>query len=378
MTEILEAPSGAGRDTVDPTSLVNLDDFEAAARACLSPLAYDYYAGGSYDELTLHDNQAAFRRRKLAYRVLRDLSTRTLATTVLGQPVSMPVLLAPTAFHRLADEEGEVATARAAAAQGTVMMLSTLSTCSLEAVCATGAAVWFQLYVYRDRGATRALVERAEAAGCRALVLTVDAQLWGRRERDVRNRFSLPPGIECVNLDGTAMARLPPGVEGSGLSAYVMSLFDPALSWKDLAWLASITRLPVVVKGIVHPDDARLAAEHGAAAVVVSNHGGRQVDTAPATLDALPAVVEAVDGKLEVLLDGGIRRGSDVIKALALGARAVGVGRPVLWGLAIAGQQGVELALQRLRDELDVVMGLCGCASPAEVGRDLIFASSPV
>ena len=374
MTEILDAPAGARREPVDFSSLVNLDDFEAAARARLSPLAYDYYAGGSYDELTLHDNQAAFRRRKLVYRVLRDLSTRTLQTTVLGQPVSLPVLVAPTAFHRLAHEEGEVATARAAAAQGTVMMLSTLSTCSLEAVCATGATVWFQLYVYRDRGATRALVERAEAAGCRALVLTVDAQLWGRRERDVRNRFRLPPGIECVNLGGTAMARLPDGVEGSGLSAYVMSLFDPALSWNDLAWLASITKLPVVVKGIVHPDDARLAAEHGAAAVVVSNHGGRQVDTAVATLDALPAVAEAVEGKLELVLDGGVRRGSDVVKALALGARAVGVGRPVLWGLAIAGQQGVELALQRLRDELDVVMGLCGCASPAGVGRDLIFA----
>ena len=194
----------------------------------------------------------------------------------------------------------------------------------------------------------------------------------------MRNRFSLPPGIECVNLGGTAMARLPSGGEGSGLSAYVTSLFDPALSWKDLAWLASITRLPVVVKGIVHPDDGRLAVEHGAAAVVVSNHGGRQLDTAVATLDALPAVAEAVDGRIEVLLDGGIRRGSDVVKALALGARAVGVGRPVLWGLAVAGQPGVELALTRLRDELDVVMGLCGCASPAEVSRELIFAGSPI
>ena len=374
MTEIVDVPQAIGAEPVDLASLANLDDFEAAARDRLPQLAYDYYAGGSYDELTLADNQAAFRRRKLVYRVLRDLSSRTLATTVLGQPVSMPVLVAPTAFHRLAHEEGEVATARAAAAQGTVMMLSTLSTCTLEAVCGTGAAVWFQLYVYRDRGATRALVERAEAAGCKALVLTVDAQLWGRRERDVRNRFKLPPGIECVNLGGTAMARLPDGVEGSGLSAYVMSLFDPALSWKDLAWLASITRLPVVVKGLVHPEDARLAAENGAAAVLVSNHGGRQVDTAVATLDALPAVVDAADGRIEVLLDGGVRRGSDVVKALALGARAVAVGRPVLWGLAIAGQQGVELALTRLRDELDVVMGLCGCASPAEVSRELIFS----
>lgn len=360
-------------ETCDPALLANLAEFEDAARARLPKLAWDYYAGGSYDELTLADNVAAFRRLRLVYRVLRDLSDRTLATTVLGQSVSMPVLVAPTAFHRLADEEGEVATARAAAAAGTVMMLSTLSTSTIEAVCGAGGAVWFQLYVYRDRGATRALVERAEAAGCKALVLTVDAQLWGRRERDVRNRFQLPPGLECANLGGTAMARLPEEVAGSSLSAYVTSLFDPSLSWPDLAWLASITRLPVVVKGIVHPDDARLAAEHGAAAVVVSNHGGRQLDTAVATIDALPAVAAAVDGRLEVLLDGGIRRGSDVVKALSLGARAVGVGRPVLWGLAVAGQRGVELVLARLRDELDVAMGLCGCRSPAEAGAGLIF-----
>src|SRR5581483_1534195 len=246
---------------------------------------------------------------------------------------AMPIVVAPTAFHRLADDEGEVATARAARTHGTILTLSTLSTRSLEDVCATGAAVWFQLYVYRDRGATRALVERAERAGCRALVLTVDAQVWGSRERDARNRFTLPAGLQCENLGGTALARVPADAEGSGLASYVTSLFDPALSWADVEWLASITRLPVVVKGIVHPDDARLAAEHGARAVVVSNHGGRQLDGAIATLDALPAVADAVHDRLEVLMDGGVRRGGDVVKALALGARAVGVGRPVLWGL---------------------------------------------
>jgi 4-hydroxymandelate oxidase len=358
-------------DSDDPALLANLAEFEEAARARLPKVAYDYYAGGSYDELTLADNQAAFRRRRLVYRVLRDLSGRTLATTVLGQPVSLPVLVAPTAFHRLAHEEGEVATARAAAAQGTVMTLSTLSTCSIEDVCAAATAMWFQLYVYRDRGATRELVERAAAAGCRALVLTVDAQLWGRRERDVRNRFTLPPGLALANLGGPAM-RLPEAPAGSGLAAYVASLFDPALCWRDLDWLAGISPLPVVVKGIVHPEDGRLAVEHGAAAVVVSNHGGRQLDTAIATLDALPAVSEAVAGRAEVLLDGGVRRGTDVVKALALGARAVLVGRPVLWGLAVAGQRGVELVLERLRDELDVAMGLCGCRSPAEVERGLV------
>ena len=360
----------------DPSLLANLAEFEAAARRRLPAFAFDYYAGGSYDELTLADNAAAFRRLRLVYRVLRDLTGRTLATTVLGAPVSLPVLVAPTAFHRLAHEEGEVATARAAAARGTVMTLSTLSTCPLEDVCAAGGPVWFQLYVYRDRGATRALVERAAAAGCRALVLTVDAQLWGRRERDVRNRFTLPPELVLANLGGAAM-RLPESPAGSGLAAYVASLFDPALSWRDLDWLAGISRLPVVVKGIVHPEDGRLAVEHGAAAVVVSNHGGRQLDTAIATVDALPAVAEAVAGRAEVLLDGGVRRGTDVVKALALGARAVLVGRPVLWGLAVAGQRGVELVLERLRDELDVAMGLCGCRSPEEVERGLI-ADGPV
>jgi 4-hydroxymandelate oxidase len=251
------------------------------------------------------------------------------------------------------------------------MTLSTHSTCPVEDVCATGGPVWFQLYVYRDRGATRALVERAAAAGCKALVLTVDAQLWGRRERDVRNRFALPPELVLANLGGAAM-RLPEASAGSGLAAYVASLFDPALSWRDLDWLAGISRLPVVVKGIVHPEDGRLAVEHGAAAVVVSNHGGRQLDTAIATVDALPAVADAIGGRAEVLVDGGVRRGTDVVKALALGARAVLVGRPVLWGLAVAGQRGVELVLERLRDELDVAMGLCGCRSPAEVERGLV------
>ncbi len=359
----------------EPSAPANLAEFETAARARLSRTAYDYYAGGSGDELTLADNQAAFRRHRLAYRVLRDLSERSLATEVLGTPLAMPVLVAPTAFHCLADPEGEVATARAAAAAGTVMILSTLSTRSIEDVCGCGGPVWFQLYVYRDRGATRALVERAEAAGCRAIVLTVDAQLWGRRERDLRNRFALPPGLELANLAAqreAGMSHLPKVAVGSGLAAYVGSLFDPALSWKDLAWLASITRLPVVVKGLVHPDDARLAVEHGAAAVVVSNHGGRQLDTAVATLDALPGVAEAVDGRIEVLLDGGVRRGTDVVKALALGARAVALGRPVLWGLAAGGRAGVERVLELLRDELDVALALCGCRTPAEVHRGLL------
>ena len=285
----------------------------------------------------------------------------------------MPVIVAPTAFHKLAHPDGEVATARAAGAAGTLMILSTLSTTSIEDVMAAATGpVWFQLYVYKDRGATKALVERAEAAGCSALALTVDAQIWGRRERDVRNRFQLPAGLSVKNLMPAGQEAFPANAQGSGLAAYVASLFDQTLSWKDVEWLCGLTKLPVLLKGIVHPDDARQAADTGAAGVIVSNHGGRQLDTAPATIEALPGIVEAVDGRVEVLIDGGIRRGTDVVKALAYGAKAVAVGRPVLWGLAAEGQRGAEKVLEILRFEVDLAMGLCGCAGVGEITRDLV------
>jgi 4-hydroxymandelate oxidase len=355
---------------------VNVFDFEAIAREKLSPAAYDYYAGGAHDEVTLRENRAAYDRLSLAYRVLVDVSRRELSTAVLGQPVAMPVLVAPTAFHRLADPEGEVATARAAGKAGTVMILSTLSTSTIEAVvsAATGP-VWFQLYVYRDRGATEGLVRRAEAAGCRALVLTVDAPLIGRRERDVRNRFHLPPGLAVANLLPDGYGEMPPAPADSGLAAYVSSFLDPALTWRDVEWLRSITELPVLVKGIVRPDDALRAAEAGAAGVVVSNHGARQLDTAPATIDVLPEVVDALAAhghRIEVLMDGGVRRGTDILKALALGARAVLVGRPVLWGLAAAGEAGAARVLTLLREELDLAMALAGAPTLADITRDLV------
>jgi len=353
--------------------LINLYDFEAIARANLSRMAFDYYSSGAHDEITLRENHAAYDRIKLRYRVLRDISQRDLSATVLKQRISMPILVAPTAFQRMAHPDGEVATARAAGKAGTIMILSTLSTSSIEDVMeAAIGPVWFQLYVYKDRGTTAALVERAESAGCSALVLTVDAQLWGRRERDVRNRFRLPKGLSVKNLMPAGKDELPKGVTGSSLGAYVTSLFDPALSWKDLEWLCSITRLPVLIKGVVHPDDARQALDYGIAGLIVSNHGGRQLDTAPATIEALPDVVEAVDRGLEVLIDGGIRRGTDVVKALALGARAVGVGRPIIWGLSHDGENGVSQVLDILRYEIDLAMGLCGCTSVEEVSRDLI------
>jgi 4-hydroxymandelate oxidase len=277
----------------------------------------------------------------------------------------------------MACAEGELATARAAGAAGTAMILSSLSNTDMEEVVrATSAPVFFQLYVYRDRGATVELVARAEAAGCQALVLTVDAPLLGCRERDVRNRFQLPAGLTVRNLVPAGYGQLIDDGRDSGLAAYFAALIDPALSWKDVEWLRAHTALPLLLKGLVRADDARRAVDAGVDGIVVSNHGGRQLDTSPATIEVLPSLVDAVGGRVPVLLDGGVRRGTDVIKALALGARAVLVGRPVLWGLAAAGQAGVVEVLEILRRELDLGLALCGCADLASIGRDLIYPRS--
>ncbi len=352
---------------------INLSEYEALARARLDPGAFDYYVSGADDERTLQDNREAYARLRLAYRVLVDVSRCDPTATVLGSRVAMPVLVAPTAFHRLACEEGERATVRAAGAAGTIMILSSLSNTAVEEVVAAATGpVWFQLYVYRDRAATAGLVRRAEAAGCQAIVLTVDAPRLGRRERDVRNGFHLPAGLSVENLlpHGYGAVERPTGE--SGLAAYFASLIDPSLSWDDVAWLRGLTRLPILLKGIVRADDAARAAQVGAAGVVVSNHGGRQLDGSIATIDALPGITAAVGGRIEVLLDGGIRRGTDVIKALALGAKAVCLGRPVLWGLAAGGQAGVEHVLGLLREELERAMALCGAPRVEAITGDLV------
>jgi len=356
--------------------ILNLHELEALARARLPQLAWDYYASGADDERCVERNLAAYERIALHYRVLVDVSRRDLSTTVLGQRIAMPIAVAPTAFHRLAHRDGELASVRAAGDAGTLFVLSTLSNTAVEEVVAAATGpVWFQLYVYRDRGATEALVRRVEAAGCRALVLTVDAPLLGRRERDVKNRFALPAGLGVENLHAAGYQRLPRttgSVAESGLAAYVSELLDPSLSWDAIEWLRSITSLPVLIKGVVRADDAARAIEHGAAGVVVSNHGGRQLDASPATIDVLPRIVDAVRGRGEVFVDGGVRRGTDVVKALAFGARAVFVGRPVLWGLAAGGRPGVAAALELLRRELDLAFALCGCPDVASVTRDLV------
>ena len=357
------------------TLLLNSRDFEAEARVRMTQSAYDYYAGGAGDEITVRENELAWNRLRLVPRMLVDVSVCDLRTTVLGVPVSMPIMTAPCALNRLAHPDGECAVARAVAAEGTVQVLSTLSSESLEAVAqAAPAPRWFQLYVYRDREITRALVQRAAAAGYTAICLTVDVQRPGLRERDYRNNFSVPADVRAANFNEAIVdAR-----SGSALLQYINDQFDPALGWEALEWLRSITTLPVVVKGILSPDDARLAVQHGAAGIAVSNHGGRQLDTVITSCDALAPVVDAVNGSAEVYVDGGIRRGTDVLKALALGARAVLVGRPYLWGLAVDGERGVRRVLALLREDLALSMALAGTPRIADVGRRLIASLSPI
>ncbi|MCB9594626.1 MAG: alpha-hydroxy-acid oxidizing protein [Sandaracinaceae bacterium] len=351
---------------------LNLDELRASAESKLDKNAFDYYASGAHDEHTLRENRAAFSRIAMRYRVLVDVSRRDASTEVLGLPLSMPVIIAPTAFQKMAHPDGELATSRAAASAGIAMINSTLSNTPVEEVVKAGSApILFQLYVYKDRGETKALIERAEAAGARALVLTVDAPLLGTRERDRRNHFRLPEGLKVANMTAAGMGDLP-DVADSGLAAYVAQMLDPSLSFADLEWLKSITKLPLLVKGVVRGDDAIRCVQHGADGVVVSNHGGRQLDTSVATIRALPEVVDAVGDRTTVLVDGGVRRGTDVIKALALGAQAVLIGRPVLWGLAHAGQAGVERALAILAEEIDLAMALCGCPDVASITPDLI------
>ncbi|HEY7355484.1 MAG TPA: alpha-hydroxy acid oxidase [Ktedonobacterales bacterium] len=356
------------------TEWVNLLELEALAARRLPRAAFDYYAGGAEDEVTLRENRAAFERLALRPRVLVDVSAIDTRATVLGQPVAAPILVAPTAMHRLGHPEGELATARGAGAAETLMAVSTLATTSLEDVAAAASSpLWFQLYAVKDREITRALVERARAAGYTALCVTVDTPHSGRRERDVRNHFALPPEIELANFSGPEMRMMPRQESGSGLTAYVMKIMDVILTWDDIAWLQSFAQMPILLKGILTAEDARRAVEHGVAGIIVSNHGGRQLDTVAASIRALPEVVEAAAGRAEVYLDGGVRRGTDVLKALALGARAVLIGRPILWGLTLDGADGVARVLRMLRHELEEAMVLAGRPTLASIDRSLLY-----
>ena len=343
----------------------NVWDYERLAEQRLEPGAFGYFAGGAGDERTLRDNVDAYGRWRLRPRVLTGVERATTETTVLGTEVSSPVLVAPVAFQRMAHPDGELATARAAAKAGTIMVLSTLATSTPAEVAAAApnGRRWFQLYCFRDPGVTRALIDQARDAGFEALVLTVDAPRLGRRERDLRTGFVIPAEVTVPSYAAAV------GSSVAGTPADMFSQMDATISWRDLERLASDAGLPVLVKGLVTREDALLACEHGAAAIVVSNHGGRQLDDAPATIDALPEVVEAAEGRIEVLVDGGIRRGTDVVKALALGARAVLSGRAVIWGLAAEGEPGAQRVLELLAEEIELALVLTGCASPEEVAR---------
>jgi len=345
---------------------INLDDFERLAATRMPPGPLAYYAGAAGDERTLRDNAEAFGQHRLLPRVLVDVSNVDASTTVLGTPVSMPVLVAPTALQRLAHPDGEEAMARAAARAGTVMCVSTIATtCPADvAAAAPDAPRWFQVYVLKDRGVTRALVDEALESGYSALVLTVDAPTAGRRERDLRTGFAVPPGIDMPAVSAALGSTA--GITAAGF----FSLMDLTLSWKDLEALVADSPVPVLVKGIHHPADAVLALEHGAAGVIVSNHGGRQLDGVPASIDMLPAVVDAVGGRAEVFVDGGVRRGTDVVTALALGARAVLVGRPLLWGLVCDGEDGATRVLELLRAEVELALTLLGAPTPDDVGAE--------
>ena len=354
---------------------VNIFEFQELAEQRLSKPEADFIAGGATDEITLRRTRAVYDSIMLRPRMLVDISQRDLSTTVLGQRIEIPVMLDPAGNHGRAHPDGELATARAAGAIGTVMFLSSNSTYTLEEVAKVASGpLWYQQFLYKDRGLTISMADRAREAGYTALCLTLDSTVPAKRERDIHNSYTMLPaanyaGLELPDYTSTLSSDAPRGVN---------ALIARSATWSELDWLAANTPLPITVKGIMTAEDAELCVEHGVKALLVSNHGARQLDTTFATIEVLPEVVAAVDGRLEVYLDGGIRRGTDILKALALGARAVLVGRPLFWGLAVDGEAGVRTVLQMLREELDIAMGLCGRPTIDSIDISLLGTISPL
>jgi 4-hydroxymandelate oxidase len=353
---------GAG----DAADILSLPELEQRARECLSHMAYEFVASGAADEITLRWNREAYDRIRLRPRVLRDVSTVDTRVKLLGRELPFPILLAPTAYHRVLHAEGEVATARGAGAAGATWVVSSSTTTTIEEIAAAATApLWFQLYLQPDRAVTRDLVQRVEQAGCQALCLTVDQPVLGARNRQTRARFRLPPGV-------TAPYRMDIG-QGK-------NIMDPrrvVVTWKDVEWLRTVTRVPLLLKGILDADDAEHAVQVGADGVIVSNHGARILDTAPATIDALPPVAERLHGRVPVLVDGGVRRGTDVLKAIARGASAVLIGRPYCYGLSVAGARGVQRTIEILRTELEMALQLTGRTSLAELDGSILWSEAP-
>ncbi len=354
--------------------LASVADFEKAARYTMSTMAYEYVNGGAGDEQTLAWNESAYSEIKLRSRVLVDVSKLDTSVQLFGRTLPHPILLAPTAYHKIVHADGEIATARGAEAAETTMIVSSFATVGIADIARAvpGAPLWFQLYVQPDRGFTHALVQRAEAAGCHALCLTVDTPVLGARNRETRSGFALPDGMTRANLESLSAATAssshrPP--EG----AIYSEVLEPRLTWKDVEWLRSIAKVPVLLKGVLDADDAKRAVDAGVDGLIVSNHGARNLDTVPATVTALPRVADAVAGRMPILLDGGIRRGTDVLKALALGATAVAIGRPYLYGLAVDGSAGVSRIVQILRTEFEMAMALTGRTSLAALDRTVLW-----
>jgi L-lactate dehydrogenase (cytochrome) len=373
---------------------VGVADLRSLAKRRLPGGVFDYIDGGAEDEMTLASNVEAYRRLTFRPRVLRDVTDIDITSSLLGKPLALPLVLAPTGFTRIADPSGELAVARSAARAEVVYTLSTLGTRSIEEVAAVSSGrLWFQVYVWRDRGLVAELVQRAATAGYEALCLTVDTAVFGKRERDMRRGFTLPPKLgPSTILDGVlhpgwtwrflksdpiAFANVVGHSVGDGADAvslghYITRQFDPSLSWKDLEWLRGLWNGPIVVKGIQSVADAVLAADAGVEAVVISNHGGRQLDTAPAALDLLPEIADAIGHRTEIICDGGVRRGSDIVKAVALGANAVMAGRAYLYGLGAAGEAGVDHVLKMFSSDMKRTMGLIGCTTIKEVNREFV------
>ena len=376
------------------TPVTNIADLRALARRRVPQAFFEYADRGSYDETTLHENRHALDRLQLRQRVMQDVDNRSLATTIIGSPVSMPLAIAPTGLTGLQHGSGEIHGARAAAEAGIPFCLSTMSICSIEQVhAASDTPFWFQVYVMRDRGFTRELIQRASAANCSALMLTADLTVQGQRHREIKNGLSVPPKITLRNLFDIASkprwawhvlqapSRSFGNLEGriggadslTTLAQWIANQFDPTLNWNDLAWIRELWPGKLIIKGILDPEDARLAVTHGVDAIVVSNHGGRQLDGAPGCIDALPSIIEAVDGRIEVLFDSGITSGQDLLKALALGARAGLIGKAFLYGLGAGGQSGVAQAIELIRRELSVTMALTGQRDAAHISPDIVW-----
>lgn len=350
----------------------SVSDLEAIAHTRMEHMAWEYISGAAADEITLRWSREAYDRIRLNPRVLHDVSALDTRVKVLGLDLLFPVMLAPTSLHKLAHPEGELATVKGAGAAGTGMVLSTMSSVSLEDVAkAASVPLWFQLYVQKDRGFTEQLVKRAAAAGYKALVVTVDTPVGGARNRQERAKFHLPPGVDLPNLRGM---KSPINSSNTTERDVFAGLLPERLTWKDIEWLRSLTPLPVILKGILNADDADIAARSGIAGIQVSNHGGRNLDTVPATIDALPRITDKVAGRITVIVDGGIRRGTDVLKALAFGATAVMVGRPIFYGLSSGGAAGVAKVLNILRSEFQMAMALSGRVRIAEIDRSVIWS----